>query len=336
MIIEAVDPAWPYGPAIERAAAILRSGGVVAFPTETVYGLGANALDETAVEKIFEVKGRPSYNPLIVHVGSTELARELVTEWPDVAGCLASRFWPGPLTLVLPKRPEVPDRVTAGLPTVAVRVPHHPVALALLRSSGLPVAAPSANLFTRLSPTTAEHVKLGLGERVDMILDAGPTPVGIESTVLDLTGEIPRLLRPGTISREALEAVVGPIEVVSDAASEAGAAPRSSPGMVGQHYAPRGELRLFEPEARESMAAAANESMARGRRVGALLLHPLDVEVHARIVMPAEPAAYAARLYSALHELDAQGCDIILADAVPRDGEWAGVRDRLTRAARTG
>src|SRR5690606_5060578 len=250
MIIETVDSARPYGPAIERAAEILRAGGVVAFPTETVYGLGANALDEAAVEKIFEVKGRPSYNPLIVHVGSTELARELVTEWPDAAGYLASRFWPGPLTLVLPKRPDVPDRVTAGLPTVAVRVPHHPVALALLRSSGLPVAAPSANPFTRISPTTAEHVRLGLGERVDMILDAGPTPVGIESTGLDLPGEVPRLLRPGTLSRAALEAIVGPIEVPGDASTEAGDAPRSSPGMVGQHYAPKGELRLFEPEAR--------------------------------------------------------------------------------------
>lgn len=335
MRVERVDPAHPYGEAIDRGARLLRAGGLVAFPTETVYGLGANALDEAAVQRIFEAKGRPRYNPLIVHVGETDLVRPLVREWPDAAARLASRFWPGPLTLVLPRTDRVSALVTAGLDTVAVRVPHHPVALALLRAAAVPVAAPSANLFTRISPTTAEHVRAGLGSAVDLILDGGPTRVGIESTVLDLSGERPRLLRPGTIEREALERIAGPID--GPPAEEVDTEqPRPSPGMVRQHYAPRGTLRLFPEAERSGMAAVARRADAAGVKVGGLLLQPLDAPFAHTVTMPADPAGYAARLYSALHEFDARNCEVILADAVPEDPRWAGVRDRLSRAANHG
>lgn len=334
MRIETVDPAHPYGDAIHEAARILRAGGLVAFPTETVYGLGANALDEDAIQKIFTTKGRPSFNPLIVHVGTTEAAQALVTRWPDAAGYLASRFWPGPLTIVLPKRSLIPDLVTAGLQTVAVRVPHHPVALSLLRTADVPVAAPSANPYTRISPTTAEHVRLGLGSGVDLILDGGATPVGIESTVVDMTGDRPRLLRPGTISREDLESVVGSIASPEPQLDEAAARP--APGMVRQHYSPRGELRLFYEHQRDSMAAMVRKFAAEGEKVGGLLFRALDAAdapLEHTVLMPDEPGAYAARLYSALHEFDAHGCTLIVADAVPERSEWAGVRDRLARAA---
>lgn len=335
MTIERIDPDHPGGPALERAAALLRAGGLVAFPTETVYGLGANALDEAAVLRIFEAKGRPAYNPLIVHVATAEEAAGLVVAWPEAAALLAARFWPGPLTLVLPKRSLVPDLVTAGLDTVALRVPRHPVALALLRAAATPVAAPSANRFTRLSPTTAQHVREGIGADVDLILDGGPTPVGIESTVVDLAGEVPRLLRPGTITRAELEAVVGPVLSGAGAESVRGEEARRSPGMVRQHYSPRGELRVFPAGARLAMAQAVREAASSGHRVGALLLRPLDAPIDHAIRMPADPAGFAARLYSALHELDALECTLIVADAVPEEAEWAGIRDRLGRAAST-
>lgn len=328
-----VDPARPAASAMARAAAILRDGGLVAFPTETVYGLGANALDAEAVARIFAAKGRPSFNPLIVHVASAEAARDLVAAWPEAATRLASRFWPGPLTLVLPKLPIIPAIVTAGLDTVAVRVPRHPVALALLRAAELPVAAPSANRFTRVSPTSAEHVRAALDDRVDLILDGGPTPVGIESTVLDLTAGEPRLLRPGTIPITSIEEVVGPVLFGAADAGSGEQAARPSPGMVRVHYSPRAELRLFGASDREAMATAARDALVGGRRVGGMLRWPLPVPISQPLPMPHDPASYAARLYSALHELDAAGCDLIVADEVPEGPEWAGVRDRLTRAA---
>src|SRR5438128_2586209 len=206
-----IDRQFPEPAAIARAAAILRQGRLVAFPTETVYGLGANALDAAAVARVFEVKGRPPTNPLIVHVAGADQIAQVAADWPDVAARLAERFWPGPLTLVLPKRRELPDIVTAGGPTVAVRVPAHPVAQALLKEAGVPVAAPSANRSTGLSPTTAAHVLRGLADRIDLILDGGPTSGGIESTVLDVTTSPPRLLRPGLVTPAAIEAIVGPI-----------------------------------------------------------------------------------------------------------------------------
>ncbi|HEV2132123.1 MAG TPA: L-threonylcarbamoyladenylate synthase [Longimicrobiaceae bacterium] len=327
-----IDPLAPDPQLLARAAEVLRLGGLVAFPTETVYGLGGNALDREAVRRIFAAKGRPSYNPLIAHLADAEAARRLVLAWPESAARLAAAFWPGPLTLVLPKRPEVPDEVTAGLSSVAVRVPAHPVAHALLRAADLPVAAPSANRFTRISPTTAQHVEKALGDRVDLILDGGPTSVGIESTVLDLTGERPRLLRPGSISVAELQRIAGEIEVAAPQGS--GTAPRPSPGMLDRHYAPRAELRIFPPEEREQAADLARRATAEGSTVGALLLSPLATPVQHPLRMPDEPTAYAQRLYAALHDLDDRGCELILVEQVPDAAEWAGVRDRLQRASR--
>src|ERR1700736_6193048 len=214
--IKQVRLSWSDQAAIEHAAALIRAGKLVAFPTETVYGLGANALDAVAVERIFAAKGRPRTSPLIVHVDSVEMARSFAARWPEAAGKLAQRYWPGPLTLVVPKQPQIPAIVTAGLPTVGLRMPAHPIALALIRAAGVPVAAPSANRFTELSPTTADHVRLSLGSDIDYILDGGPCSVGIESTVLSLAGRRPILLRPGGISRTELEAIAGPVASPSE------------------------------------------------------------------------------------------------------------------------
>jgi L-threonylcarbamoyladenylate synthase len=285
---------------VQRAAELLRAGRLVAFPTETVYGLGANALDENAVRRIFEAKGRPHSSPLIVHVASIAMARELALDWPDRAELLARRFWPGPLTLILPKRPHVPDLVTAGLPSVGLRIPAHPLAQALLEAAQIPIAAPSANRFTELSPTTAEHVRESLGSRVDMILDGGPCTVGIESTVLSLAADFPRILRPGMISQTQVEQLIGPVETGAGA---------ESPGQHPRHYSPRTPIIL-------------------GRR-------PTEGRgVHLALnAMPRDPAAYAERLYRLLHDLDREHHDWIAIELPPDTPEWAGVRDRLTRAA---
>ncbi len=331
MPIVRVDPFDPQPEAIAHAANLLRQGRLVAFPTETVYGLGANALDTNAVEQIFSVKGRPSYNPLIVHVADAEAARRLVSHWPEHAQRLAAAFWPGPLTLVLPKRPEVSDLITAGLPSVAVRVPAHRVALALLRTADLPVAAPSANRFTQLSPTTAQHVEKALGSQIDLIIDGGPTTVGIESTVVDVAGARPVLLRPGLLSIDDLASIVGEIEVPSQHLVEE--TPRPSPGMLHRHYAPRGELHIFAPQHRDGAALLARQAVEAQRTVGALLLSPLDAPIQHPIVMPDEPAAYARMLYAGLHSLDDLGCDVILVEQVPSTSAWVGVRDRLQRAS---
>jgi L-threonylcarbamoyladenylate synthase len=338
MALIPVDPHHPDPAVIARAAALLRAGELVAFPTETVYGLGAHALDAEAVQKIYAAKGRPSFNPLIVHVGHAAQAREVAAAWPEAAQRLADRFWPGPLTLVLPKRPQVPDAVTAGLPSVGIRVPAHGVAHALLEAAGIPVAAPSANRYTELSPTRAIHVERALGDRVAMILDGGPTAVGIESTVLDLSGERPVLLRPGMISREALEGVIGPVEL--PAAMPSGSAPRPAPGMVERHYAPRARVVLFPGE---SPAAAFREGAARidaGDAVAVLAIDDAVAGAVARALpgarlerMPASPGAYAARLYDLLHTLDDAGVALVLAQEVPGSGEWAGVTDRLSRGS---
>jgi len=285
---------------IRRAAELLRAGRLVAFPTETVYGLGANALDEAAVRRIFEAKGRPLSSPLIVHVASIDMARDLALEWPEKAGLLALRFWPGPLTLVVPKRAHVPDVVTAGLPSVGLRIPAHPLARALLEAAQIPIAAPSANRFTELSPTTAEHVREGLGSRVDLILDGGPCTVGIESTVLSFAGSVPRILRPGMITRTQIEDVIGPVDVGGGA---------ESPGQHPRHYSPRTPIILGPPP-----------STGRGAR--------LDLDS-----MPRDASAYAERLYGLLHNLDREGYDWIAIELPPDTPEWAGVRDRLIRAA---
>jgi L-threonylcarbamoyladenylate synthase len=300
----------PSAEELSRAAQLIRAGGLVAFPTETVYGLGANALNASAVQKIFAMKRRPSTSPLIVHVDSIEMARGLVAHWPDRAAALAERHWPGPLTMVLPKQPIVPDGVTAGLPTVGIRMPAHPVALALIRESGLPIAAPSANRFTELSPTTADHVRAAFGDAV-YVLDGGPTHVGIESTVISLAGPEPVLLRPGMIAFEDIRRV-----------TEAGADAHPSPGMHERHYSPRARLVLVESGELPSEARMAylwwNRSAEAGKSVR----------------MPASPEGYAAALYRTLHELDDEGWDLIAVERPPSGLEWAGILDRLERASK--
>jgi len=291
---------------LERAAELIRAGRLVAFPTETVYGLGANALDAAAVERIFAAKGRPRSSPLIVHVDSIAMARGLASRWPDAAETLAQRYWPGPLTLVVPKREIIPDIVTAGLATVGLRLPAHPVALALIRAAGVPIAAPSANRFTQLSPTAASHVPEALA---DYVLDGGPARVGIESTVLSLAGR-PLLLRPGVIPLPEIEALIGPVEVV--ATGPAGDA-HASPGMHPRHYRPSTRLYLLAPGAPPPPGHGA------WLRVGR--------------EMPADPRAYAAALYETLHRLDRQGLDWIAVEPPPETPEWAGVTDRLRRAS---
>lgn len=328
MEIIRVDPRSPNEKAIARAAEVLREGRLVAFPTETVYGLGANALDHTAVDRIYAAKERPTYNPLIVHVADIAGAQKVASEWPEAADKLAALFWPGPLTMVLPKRDEIPDGVTAGLGSVAVRIPAHPVALALIRTAGLPVAAPSANRSMMLSPTTADHVVKSLGEAVDVILDGGPTSVGIESTVVDLTSGTPRILRPGMITAEELEKVVGPLETIEHV-KERRPVPRLSPGMLDRHYSPDATLVLVDAANVESTVEAAR---ANGNIVGALVITaPSPIGMVTRL--PDSAVAYAARLYESLHHFDDAGCDIIVVERVPDGADWAGVRDRLERAA---
>jgi L-threonylcarbamoyladenylate synthase len=330
-MILVVDPKAIAPDAIARAADVLRRGGLVAFPTETVYGLGANALDAAAVARIFETKGRPSNNPLIVHVADVEQARQVASAWPEAAGRLAERFWPGPLTLVLPKQHAVPDIVTAGGPTVAVRVPAHPVALALLRVVGLPLAAPSANRSSELSPTRAEHVLRSLAGRIDLVLDAGPTTGGIESTVLDLTTQPPRLLRPGLVGPADLEAVIGLIERTSPVQSPDSTA-LPSPGLLSRHYAPRTALECVEGDGGERV----EQLLARGLRVGWVTCSAVTGTAPLGLVyvqMPADPAGYAARLYDVLHQLDDAGLDRLVVSLPLDTEEWAAVRDRLRRAA---
>jgi L-threonylcarbamoyladenylate synthase len=305
----------------------LCAGGLVAFPTETVYGLGANALDRAAVARIFAAKGRPTTNPLIVHVPDIDAAQVLVAPWPSTAQQLAERFWPGPLTLVLPRRPSVPDVVTAGGPTVAVRVPAHPVALALLRACRLPLAAPSANRSSALSPTRAEHVVSGLADRIDLVLDAGPTPGGLESTVLDLTGPRPRLLRPGLVTLPELQAIVGPIAQFAASRSDT----LRSPGLLAKHYSPRTPLELAHDAAPRVLAL-----LAQGLRVGWVTFGDRaseGVDNAVIVPMPRDVEGYSAQLYATLHALDEEKLDCIVVDLPPSTDAWLAVHDRLRRAA---
>lgn len=309
-----MNPNAPEADSIREAADVLRGGGLVAFPTETVYGLGANALDTQAVGRVFAAKGRPAANPLIVHVADRAQAAELTPDWTPAADKLASAFWPGPLTLVVTKRPTIPSAVSADGPTVAVRVPAHPVALALLRAAGVPVAAPSANRSGELSPTTADHVRSSLGDRFDVLLDGGACPGGLESTVVDVSGPTVRLLRPGLISVAQLESVVGPVVVGVSVASSA----LPSPGMLTKHYSPRTAIEVAETQQEADFLVNLYETA--GLRV-------------ARYAPPSDPAAAAAHLYADLHALDAGGFDRIIATLPADADEWRAVRDRLTRAA---
>ncbi len=323
----AVEPANPDPAVIARAAATIRAGGLVAMPTETVYGLAGNALDPAAIARIYAAKGRPSHNPLIAHVADAAQAQTLAAEWPLMARELAARFWPGPLTLVVRRKAHVPSELTAGLDTFGVRVPDHPVALALIRAAGVPLAAPSANRFTEVSPVTAAQVVRGLGDAVDLILDAGHTRVGIESTVVDVSGGRAVLLRPGMIGAEQLAAVVGPVG--RGAAPARDDAPRAAPGMAARHYAPRANVVLAGAESFDEALRASG-----GSRVGALT-HSIAPQAswHFARRLPASAAAYAAGLYDALHDADAAGCEVLVIEQVPSSPEWDAIRDRLQRAA---
>jgi L-threonylcarbamoyladenylate synthase len=338
-----IDPIQPDPAVIARAAAIIRRGGLVAFPTETVYGLGANALDEGAVRSIFAAKRRALDDPLIVHIASMAELPTVVAEVPPVARALAQQFWPGPLTIVLPKSPDVPDLVTAGLPTVAIRVPSHPVAQALIRAAVVPIAAPSANLFTRTSATTASHVVQDLADRVDLILDGGPAPHGIESTVVAIDDAEVRLLRPGATTPEALadalSALDPPVPLLLGAVGRT-----ASPGLLAKHYSPRASLFLLtgDPsETRPALRRAVERALNASRRVGLLLIDedaPLFEDLADRIEAillgsESDLSQVAGRLFAAMRALDAAGCDAIYARSLCTSGLGLAILDRLTRAA---
>ena len=309
---------------IDEAARRLQAGGLIALPTETVYGLGADALNPRAVARIFEVKQRPFFDPLIVHVPDVESVKPLVTDFPATAMELAGRFWPGPLTLVLPKNSIVPDIVTAGLPTVAIRVPSHPVARALLRAAGCPVAAPSANPFGRISPTTAEHVRDQLGDQVDLILDGGPCRVGVESTVVSVVDSPPVLLRHGGVTIEQLVAVIGEVATVSKTGDDG---PQQAPGMLLKHYSPETPLSVADDVS----------STPPSHDVGVLAFQhgPPSPGFGAVEILSAtgDPTEAAANLFAALRRLDASGVRLILAEPAPDHGLGRAINDRLRRAA---
>lgn len=314
----------PDDPAILEAASLLRAGRLVAFPTETVYGLGADGLNPEAVARIYAAKGRPAANPVILHVADEAAARELVSRWPAEATALAAHFWPGPLTLVLPASAAVPAIVRAGGPSVALRCPAHPVALALIRAAARPLAAPSANRSQHLSPTLAQHVASSLGESVDLILDGGPTEAGLESTILDLTGARPRILRPGPIGPAELVALVGPVDRW-EGAVQAGEV-QAAPGMAERHYAPRARLELVAPGTGLPAASGAVAYVG----IGALPALPAGIR---GILLPLDAEAVGTRLYALLHELDDAGFDRIVMERPPEDDAWLAVRDRLRRAS---
>ena len=334
-----VSPVQPEEDKIRLAAEVIRRGGLVAFPTETVYGLGADALNPEAVARIFAAKKRPLYDPIIVHIAGVGDLPRVTRQVTPQARQLAEAFWPGPLTLILPQAEAVPTSVTAGRDTVAVRCPDHAVALALIRVAGTPIAAPSANLFGHTSPTTAQHVLDDLGEQVELILDAGPTPIGVESTVLDLTQPVPTILRPGGLPREALEAVLGEVALLGRIEPADEGLP--SPGLLPRHYAPRAQLLLFVGSA-EALLTAMGEwarTLTRaGRRVGvliadedrALLPEPVIVQ---RVGLADDLDSVARNLFAALRALDGQGVEVILARDFGTAGLGLAVRDRLSRAA---
>jgi L-threonylcarbamoyladenylate synthase len=343
-----IDANDPDPSSIAEAAAVLVRGGLVAFPTETVYGLGAHALDGTAVARIFSAKERPSTDPLIVHVSDAGRLGDVALAVPAAVHDLAARFWPGPLTLILRKQAHVPDAVTAGLDTVAVRVPAHPVAQALIARAAIPVAAPSANRFSRPSPTTAAHVLADLDGRIDVLVDGGPTPIGVESTILDLTVSPPLVRRPGDITLAAIRTIVP--DAIARHESMGESAPQSAPGQLLRHYAPRAPLTLFVGDVAAVASRVGREARmaaASGSRVGILApkedltaLAPTLAAMAAggRIVTRpygrrADDKQAARELFAALRALDAELVDVILAAAPHGADAWAAVVDRLTRAA---
>lgn len=337
-----VNPDFPQRVHMQAAATILRRGGLVAFPTETVYGLGADALNRDAVAKIFKAKERPGWDPLIVHVRDVAMAESLAKQLPAAFPVLAEKFWPGPLTLVVEKSTRVPDEVTAGRNTVGLRMPRHPVAATLLAEANLPIAAPSANKFGRTSATRAEHVIEDLGKSVDLILDAGPTLLGVESTVLALTQSPPAILRPGGITREQLEAVIGPVTLAPSVADELARQGVASPGMTTQHYAPRGRLELFEGDREDvtnRLIARALELRDRHHKVAAIVSDEMLPAVTPVTELASSFGKWgdwdrmAKRLFAALRLFDQQDMAIILCILPPPAGMGLAVRDRLLRAA---
>jgi L-threonylcarbamoyladenylate synthase len=339
-----VDPAQLKTPAadeaLDRAAAILRAGGLVALPTETVYGLGANALDAEAVSRIFEAKQRPAWDPVIVHIADLAMLNGLVEEVPAAARRLMDAFWPGPLTLLLPRSAAVPDAVTAGRPLVGVRMPAHPVALELIRRAGIPIAAPSANTFGHTSPTTAAHVLEDLDGRIDAIVDAGATAHGVESTVLDPCQSPMVIYRPGAVTAAMIRETAGAVEIfrgggqLADKPREA----MPSPGVGLRHYAPKARLVLVEAPLDELGARLAEAALAwPGERLGVML--PAEISAPALVTAVyawgrwAAPAEMARKLYAGLRTLDAQGCTVILCPVPPAEGIGAAIRDRLRKAS---
>ncbi len=318
--------------AVRRAAELLRSGQLVALPTETVYGLAANAWDAEAVKRIYQAKGRPAENPIIVHVASLAMARRCVSEWPPSASLLAAAFWPGPLTLVLPRSEEIPLIVTAGGATVGVRWPSHPFMQAVIRACGFPLAAPSANRSTELSPTTAEHVRKSLGIKIPLIVDGGVAQVGIESAVLDLTSKPPRLLRPGMISSESLQAVLGEstVDLIGIPSTIA-----RSPGLAPRHYSPKARLVVLRWQDEADLVAQVS-SFGLPREKIHIVTHnliPLREKFGGVAVIPADAEAFARALYAELHRCDEAGAELIIVEAPPPGEEWRGIADRLRRAS---
>jgi L-threonylcarbamoyladenylate synthase len=324
--------------ALDRAAEVLRRGGLVAIPTETVYGLAADALDEDAVAGIFRAKGRPASNPLIVHVSDVEMAKALAGGWPVAAEAIAVALWPGPVTVVVPRGPRIPDIVTAGGATVALRCPEHRLTRRLIDKVGRPLAAPSANRSEAVSATTAHHVLAGLGNRVELILDGGSCGRGIESTVVDCTVDPPRILRPGPVGDAELRVALGGVVAAGGTVTEVDG-PARSPGMRTRHYAPRTPLEVSaDPASRVASLLAA------GQRAGWMTIHAADPRVRSLaasrdlviVPMPNQPQEFARVLYATLHALDQRGLDRVVVDPLPEGEDWRAIRDRLTRAATAG
>jgi len=321
-----------FAAAAKRAADLLRAGEIVALPTETVYGLAANALEEKAVAKIFQIKGRPANNPVIVHVASVEMARRCTNGWPSSADKLGRAFWPGPLTLVLPRAKEIPDLVTAGGATVGVRWPAHPFIQAVIRQCDFPLAAPSANLSGRVSPTNAEHVRKQLGRKIPLIVDGGQSQVGIESTVLDLSVSPPQVLRPGMIHVESLAAVVGNIEPRT---SDVEHRTLRSPGLLKKHYAPKAKLAILlwrDDTDLHRQLSTLNYQPSTCHVIAHT--HIPSAETFARVsVIPHDAEAFARAIYAELHRCDEAGAELIIVEAPLELPEWSGIADRLQRAA---
>lgn len=326
-----VNPSNPESEAIARAARIIKAGGLVAFPTETVYGLGADALNPRAVKGIFVAKGRPLDNPMIVHVAELKQMEILAVDVEAEAVALAERFWPGPLTLIFSKSTRVPDAVTAGRETVAVRMPRNNVAQALIRASGVPIAAPSANLSARPSGTTGAHVFQDLEGTIDLVLDAGPVEIGVESTVLDISTRPPTILRPGAVTAEELERVVGKV-----VPGKTGELLGRSPGTRHRHYSPRARVTLVAQASEQMVARLLEQSAEEGEKIGLITCHPDVYQGHQRVIvklMSQDLEEYARRMFAVLRELDEEGVDEIVVEEVEERGIGVAIMDRLRRAA---